>query len=390
MMKILEMSESNKTMKLSVILLIGLFPILSCTQNNEKMENLAIEKPQITKKKSQNKNLSVNVFNRKAEPNENAFTLLVPRDWKIEGGIFRVDPLSQGGASQSIAAKIDFSVKKDKAGTVMIRWLPDVLYFDARFSPAGQMGLFPEGSNYQGMTVLNVLSAKEFINKIAFPYAHPSATNIRIIEVKELKEVAQNYTRRVKQVLPYSTLSYDAALVKVEYSENGYNFEELMVAMIENWGQLGAGMWGNKETFFARVPKGEMKVWTPILSVIQNSVEINLQWLVGEIRGQITRGEIALKTQRQIEKLGREITSHRQKTNSEIHNDMFLTLMDQEEYMNPYTNEIEIGTNQWEYRWVNESGDVIYTETEDYEPNTDPNFNWSGFKRSLIKKRDPN
>ena len=377
-------------MKLSTILIIGLVPILCCTQNNKNVENLTIEKTQIIKKESPNKNSLLKIFNRKAERNENAFTLLVPQGWEMEGGILRVDPLAQGGASQSIAAKIDFSVKKDRAGTVMIRWLPDVLYFDARFSPAGEMGLFPEGSNYQGMTVLNVLSAKEFISKIAFPYAHPSASNIRIMEVQELKEVAQNYSRRVKQVLPYSTMSYDAALLKVEYSENGNNFEEWIVTMIENWGQLGAGMWGNKETFFARVPKGEMKIWTPILSVIQNSVKINLQWLIGEIRGQITRGEIALKTQKEIEKIGREINSHRQKTNLEINNDMFLTLAKQEEYVNPYTNEIEIGTNEWEYRWVNESGDVIYTETEDYDPNTDLKLNRSDYKRSPVRKRFSN
>lgn len=377
-------------MKLSAIILIVLVPILSCTQNDKKMEASTIEKTQIIKKESTNKNSFLSVFNRKAEPNENAFTLLVPQGWKIEGGIFRVDPLSQGGASQSIAAKLDFSIKKDSAGTVMVRWLPDVLYFDARYSPAGQMGLFPEGSNYQGMSVLNILSAKEFIRKIAFPYAHPSASNISITQIKELKDVAQNYSIRVKQEIPFSTMSYDAALVKVEYYEKGKSFEEWIISLVENWGQLGGGMWGNKETFYVRTPKGELNKWVPILSVIQNSVEINLQWLVGEMRNQLTRGERALKTQREIEKLGREITSHRQKTNLEIHNDMFLTLTDQEEYVNPYTNKIELGTNYWSYRWVNENRDVIYSEIEDYDPNTDTNFNWSGFKRSLIKKRYPN
>jgi hypothetical protein len=33
---------------------------------------------------------------------------------------------------------------------------------------------------------------------------------------------------------------------------------------------------------------------------------------------------------------------------------MFLTLTEQEEYVNPYTNEVEVGSNQWKYRWVNE------------------------------------
>ena len=69
---------------------------------------------------------------------------------------------------------------------------------------------------------------------------------------------------------------------------------------------------------------------------------------------------------------------------------MFLTLTEQEEYVNPYTNEIEVGTNQWQHRWVNESGDVIYTDNESYDPNVDINLNRSDFKRSKIRKRFPN
>jgi hypothetical protein len=329
------------------------------------------------------------VFQRKNEPRENAFSLLVPKGWQLHGGIYRIDPLTQGGPSQSIAAKLDFAVKKDNNGSVMIRWLPDVLYFDARYSPAGQMGLFPEGSNYQGMTVYNLMSAESFIRSIAFPYAHPNAQKIKIVETKKLNTVANNYSQRVKQALPYATMSYTAAIVKFNYTENGHQYDEIMFSIIENWGQLGAGMWGNKETFLVRAPKDELKNWEGLFSVIQNSVKINLQWLVGEIKGQAIRGEIAVNTQKEIEKIGREITSHRQKTNIEINNDMFLTLTQQEEYVNPYTNEIDVGTNQWQHRWVNESGDVIYTNNESYDPNVDINLNRSDFKQSKIRKRFP-
>jgi hypothetical protein len=46
--------------------------------------------------------------------------------------------------------KLDFTVKRDEAGTVLVRFLPEMLYFDARRSPAGQKGRFPPGSNYGG------------------------------------------------------------------------------------------------------------------------------------------------------------------------------------------------------------------------------------------------
>ena len=52
------------------------------------------------------------IFHRVTEPNEQAFTLLIPKVWITEGGIFRVNPTAQGGAGQSIAAKLDFTIKK--------------------------------------------------------------------------------------------------------------------------------------------------------------------------------------------------------------------------------------------------------------------------------------
>ncbi len=338
--------------------------------------------------KSSNPNGGV-IFLRKSEPKENAFSILVPKGWQIAGGIHRVNPIANG-PSNAISAKLDFAIKKDNAGTVMIRWLPDVLYFDARYSPAGQMGLFPEGSNYQGMTVLNIRTADNFITSIAFPYAHPNAQNIKVVEKKNLTKVANNYSRRVKQAMPYSTMSYDASIVKFTYSENGIQFEELMISIIENWGQLGAGMWGNKETYFIRTPLNEFTKWEAIFSVIQSSVKLNINWLIGEIKGQATRSKTLIDTQKEVQRIGKEIAEHRQKTNDEIHNDMFLTLTDQEEYVNPYTNEIDVGTNQWQHRWINESGDVIYTDVEDYNPNVDINLNVSDFKRSKVRKRSPN
>ena len=91
----------------------------------------------------------------------------------VEGGIFRVDPNTAGGALQSIAAKCDFAVKNDPQGSIMIRWLPDILYFDPRGTPIGQTGLFPPGSNYNGATVMPGSAAAQFLAGVAFPYAHP-------------------------------------------------------------------------------------------------------------------------------------------------------------------------------------------------------------------------
>jgi hypothetical protein len=331
--------------------------------------------------------LSTVVFKRVQEPNENAFSLLIPSGWQLEGGIFRVDPTAQGGAAQSIAAKCDLTVKQDRAGSVMIHWLPDMLYFDARMSPAGQMGLFPPGSNYSGMTVMPLLPAQSFLSQMAFPYLHPGATDVRILEQKPLQDFTRKYQQRVQAAFPGLTFSYDAALLTVTYREEGVTYKEMLVTLIENWGQLGAGMWGNKETFVLRAPADEFDRWQSLFSIIQNSLIFNPRWIAGEVQGQITRGEIALNTQREVQRIEQDIVQHRQQTNAEIHNDMFLTLTDQEEFVNPHTNQVETGSNQWQNRWINDNGDVIYTDVDDYNPNHDIDLHSTGFKRSQIRQR---
>lgn len=327
------------------------------------------------------------ILQRVTEANENAFSLLVPKGWLTEGGIFRVDPTAQGGAAQSIAAKLDFSVKNDQSGSVMMRWLPDMLYVDVSASPAGEMGLFPPGSNYNGMTVYPLMSAEEYLTQVAFPYAHPEASGVQIVEQHKLYDLAQAYLQRVNTVMPQTTLSYDAAIMTVTYWEDETPYEERILTVIENWGDMGAGMWGNKETVLLRTPIGEYGTWEPIFSVIQSSVEISPQWILGEIQGQMQRGQTMLDVQKEVQQIGQAMVEHRQKTNAEIHNDIFLTLTDQEEYVNPFTNQIETGSNQWDYRWVNEAGEVIYTNDEYYDPRLDVDLNRVDFERTPIRKR---
>ncbi len=327
------------------------------------------------------------VMLRTDEPKERAFTFLLPKGWLVEGGIMRVNPLAADGPMNSIAAKLDITVKRDRHGTVMIRWLPDIVYFDSRMSPAGQMGLFPPGSTYQGMFVWPVLSAQQYLSEKVLRDLHARTAGLRIIERKSLPSISRSYRQRVARLMPGMTFSYDAAVMTVSYAQNGVKFKERLFTVVENWGELGQGMWGNKETVVFRAPESEFDKLAPIVSMIQNSVRLNPEWIAGELRGQAQRGEIVAKRNAEIQRIDHEITEHRRRTNEEINNDMFLTLTGQEEYVNPYTNDIERGTNEYKYRWVNASGEMVYANDEYYDPNHDIELNRTDFRRSAVRKR---
>lgn len=331
------------------------------------------------------------VFKRITEPREQAFTVLIPQGWQVEGGIVRVNPLTQGGPAQSIAAKVDFIIKKDSVGTVMERWLPDITWYDPRWTPIGQMGMIRVGDNYQGMTVMPVMSAQDFLRQIVFIQYHPGVSEVKILETLRLPKLAEAYHQAAYKTVGTlaSSLRYDAALMRVAYTESNMRYKEMLVTVIEDTGAAGTGMWNNKLTFFMRAPEDEYVNWEPIFAVINHSIRISPAWMAGEIKGQLTRNKILDKTQKEIQRIGREIADHRYRTNAEIQNDMFLTLMGQEEYVNPYTKEVEIGTDKWKHRWINESGDVLYTDNESYNPNLDVHLNRSDYKRTPIRKRFP-
>ena len=325
----------------------------------------------------------VRIFERITEPREGAFTMLVPRGWAVEGGIFRVDPTAAGGPAQSIEAKLDMTVKRDAAGTVMGRVLPDMRYIDMRYSPAGQMGLFPPGSNYNGMLVAVFPGAANFAVRSAFPYAHPHATNVTVGSSTPAPALAQRYQQSLASLLLPSPPACDAAVVTFSYDEGGVRYRELWSAVLVNWGQVGAGMWENKETRFMRAPEGEFDAWVPTFAAMQASLQINPRWMAGEIEEQIRRNQIMIDTQQEVQRLEREIVANRQKVNAEIQNSMYLTLTGQQDYRNPFTGEFETRRVELgKYRWVNDLGHEIFADRDIYNPNDDVNVYQKGFRRS--------
>jgi hypothetical protein len=195
----------------------------------------------------------------------------------MEGGISRADLMHQVIDAQSIEAKLDFTVKRDAAGSVLIRWCPEIKYCDMRMSPAGMMGMFPSGSNHQGMLVYPLMSAQDFLSR-------------------------------------------------------------------------------------------------SFLTAQQASM---------------ARDRRMLEIQQQLQDMDRQIVEHRQRTNAEIQNDAYLTMMEQEEYVNPYTGEPELGSNQWKYRWVTEGGEEYYTDNEDTDPNVSSALNRSDWKCTPVRPRFP-
>jgi len=327
------------------------------------------------------------VFRRVAEPRENAFSILVPYGWEFQGGILRIMPDQMGGPANCLEAKCDMTLT-DAGGTHYLKRLPDWYYADVSKMATADLigGMFPEGSNYNGMQVRKLMSPQDYLARVVFPALHPNAQDLKVVEQREVPALVKYHEQMAAALQIPLKFDFWAAYMEADYTENGQAFTEGLYCTIE-WRGPDIGQWANRDTTAFRAPAEEYTKWEPVFAMIVSSVKLSAQWIFAEAKGQRERGDIANRYQREIQELDRQIVENRQHTNAEINNDMFLTLTGQEEYVNPYTNEVEIGTNEFTNRWVTEGGDVVYAPDDNWDPNTTGVLNRIDWKRSEVRPR---
>ena len=312
------------------------------------------------------------VFQRVAEPKENAFTMLVPKGWLMEGGIYRIDPSRAGGPGNSVEAKCDIAVKSDRNGTVMLRCLPKINYADGPIVPPTH----GPGSNYNGMTVVRMPNVEGFLG-YTFKQVHPGARDVKVVRKESLPKLVAAVARAAAPLnsqlaqAGVRPMTFHAGFMIFEYTEGGARYRELLYTVLID-ARASMAAWSNDFTTLMRAPAGEADAWKPVLDIVSNSVQFNPQWVAGEMKGQGQRADTARKVLEDMNRIDREIVAHRDRTRKEIQTDQYLTLTGKNDYKNPFTGKVECDTSDWKMRWVNSSGEYIYSNDTLYDPTRDP------------------
>lgn len=332
------------------------------------------------------------VMNRVEEPNEKAFTVLVPEGWQIGGGVFNVNPVERGGSGNSMLPKCDFRVQSDASGSVLIRWLPSWNYADLSRSPTGYT-FFQPGQLYQGMLVRPWIGARQFLIEL-LRQEHPDAQDLRIIAEDTLPEVTAAFVKQAAalnqglQQIGLEPVRFESMALLIEYTQAGQRYRETIRVTLEDQ-RASAFQWSNENTVLCRAPADAFDAWKPILDGIHASIQINPQWLAAVQRAGGERARMAFETQQYINKVANEIVENRRKTNAEIRHEEYLLLSGQEEYKNPFNGQVERDTSAYLYRWVNEKGSVILTDENSFDPNEHVEFKPHEWKRSKVWDRKP-
>ncbi|HEY3383386.1 MAG TPA: hypothetical protein VGK32_16560 [Vicinamibacterales bacterium] len=325
------------------------------------------------------------VFTRYVDQTEGAFLVMVPKGWSISGGMVRLNPLSaSGGVGNATEAKIDFAIQREREGRVAIRWLPKINY--AQPSPYNAM----LGGNWNGMPVVAMPRPAEYLMRMLFPRLRPGAQNVQVLETQDRPDVVAALNQLpVARTMRAQGARYvaTASTVRVAYTEGGIRYQELLFVALEGYQYMGAALWANPFTIVARAPDAEYASYGKVAKVVINSFALNPGWLQAEMQGQIQRSRIVEDTLRDISRIDAEIARSRSDTMSRINQDQYLTLTNQERYVNPHTGREELGSNEWKHRWQNSAGEVIYADDGNWDPNLDSNLRVSGFQRSPVRSR---
>jgi hypothetical protein len=233
------------------------------------------------------------------------------------------------------------------------------------------------------MPVAACPAPRAYLQEYLLPTARPGARNLKIENVGRADGLVRAYRARMKAMAIPMEVGFDGCTMTVSYEEKGVRYRERFLTLIENRGQLAGGQWANRETMSVRAPAEEFEQWEPVFQMICGSVQLSPRWIQGEIRGQQQRVNTMRRVELTVQEIDRQILSHQRAANAEIQNDMYLTLTEQEEYVNPYTGEVERGTDQLgPHRWVTEGGDVLFAPEEGFDPNVRPELNRVDWKRT--------
>jgi len=269
-----------------------------------------------------------------------AFSILRPENWIFEGGSYTNRLIGNQGEP-----RIHIQVKNNEKAEVALHMYPAINYY----LPARML---PLGSQFQGGYILNKLSPIEYLAEIILNNERPNARNICLVRKVQLLELAESLEQSAEGL----NLTYQAEIGVFEYEENGVRYLESGFVMI----QSSVDFWTNLFTVTFRAPAESFTEWEPVLDAILKSVKPNPLWIKSILDGmKLSKG--LLSSDENLTTSNFLIFNEDWTGDEKVALEWDVFLSQSEEYINPFTLEIEKVPSHWTYRWQHENGNVVLT-----------------------------
>jgi hypothetical protein len=258
-----------------------------------------------------------------------AFRLLIPKDWKFQGGlrwIAREKPPNQISKTDALnPVKSDFAISSPD-GRRVFRAYPIEYWVDTSRSVGNRMGAgFRAGANYNGMIVSPVVTPEQYIAQFVYPRQRGQVANLKVVRKETLPKLAELYSEEVARfdqamagARTQGNLSFKAGAIEIEYTDGETPYRETFVTVIQYIDTAGLVMFWPRVNISFRSPRSEFEDMKPVFATIATSVENNPRWSLYLIK---MRERISM-SQRQMDdycnRIRREIAESHSATNREL------------------------------------------------------------------------
>jgi hypothetical protein len=310
--------------------------------------------------------------------NEEAFRLLVPQDWRVEGGIVWRPEISSLTYLQLRLS--------DPSGSRALEFFPTLPF---TWNQQGYYG-FPPGSLYLGSYVAQPLDPDNFVRRVLLPQVRGrvSPTVIRTDQLPELAAVVAPTVQEagaVKQVV--------AARTRIEYREGAKTFEEDIYSVMV-YAQVpvvpGVTFWGPERLFGFRAEKGQLDRQAPLLQTICASARVNRgwfgrviqvreAWIQNRMQAIRSAGELSryiARTSDEISDMQQQAWENRRASEDRSAEAFSEYIRGVETYHDPYGDrDVQLPTGYSDV-WMSRGGDYILANDPNFNPNVSATGTW--------------
>jgi len=310
--------------------------------------------------------------------NIEAFSLLVPENWRAEGGIVWNDQLATLAYTQMRIA--------DPASARALEVFPNIPY---TWNERGYIG-FPPGSLYLGMYVVRPLDPEQFMRTILLPGVR-GRVNPKVIGTQELPALAKQVAATVQE--PGAVKRVAATRTRIEYQDGARAIEEDIYCIIV-YTQVpavpGLTMWGPERVFGFRAEKGQLDRQAPLLQAMSASVRVNRSWFAHYLQVQeawvqnrmnaIRRaGELSrylARTSDEMSDMQMQAWENRQASQDRSAQAFSEYIRGVETYHDPYGDRDVQLPSGYNDVWVSRGGEYILANDPNFNPNVSATGTW--------------
>ncbi|MFN0007879.1 MAG: hypothetical protein ACKVXR_08215 [Planctomycetota bacterium] len=311
-----------------------------------------------------------------------AFTMLIPAEWTIQGGVLWQMQYSNLATGQFVV--------RDPKSAAALESFPII---PACWDDSGSVGFFQTGQNYMGSVVYppprDVLG---YVRDVFVPLHRKSVQGLKIGAATELPEVSRAVQKGVQEAGVEKRVS--AGKVRLEYVDRGKAVaEDVYITIVLSRSPLVPTMtiWSLEHQYSFRAEKDRIDTLAPLLQAMISSLRLELAWYAGYAQvldlwrqGQMQSIRDAGELSRRISRNNDEILAgmrssweERQASQDRTSREFSEYVRGVETYDHPYEGrEVQLPSG---YRdvWTNRSGEYVFSNEAGFDPNVGSTLAWT-------------